>query len=176
MSIPLSQPSSNPRKIPSVIFIENVPEFSSQYGVESILNQLNELYSKYKFMEAQLLRSKQVLTAKLPDITNALETVNYLVSADKDLVLDFQLSDALWTKAEVPRSNTVALWLGANVMLEYSHEEAKELLEKNLSGAQTALDSTNEDLKFLKEQITVCEVNVSRVYNYSVYLRQHQAK
>jgi hypothetical protein len=35
-----------------MVFVENVEEFCGQYGTEQILNQLNELYSKYKFMEA----------------------------------------------------------------------------------------------------------------------------
>lgn len=122
-------------------------------------------------MEAQLQRSKQVLKAKLPDITNALEMVEFLQTKEEDLEVDFQLADCVWTKAQVPRSETVALWLGANVMLEYPHEEAKELLIRNLANAQTALQSTDEDLKFLKEQITTCEVNLSRVYNYTVISR-----
>ena len=144
----------------------------NQYGAEQLLKQLNELYSKYKFMEAQLGRSKQVLKAKLPDITNALEMVDFLQSTSDDIKVDFQLSDCVWTKAEIPKSDSVALWLGANVMLEYSHEEAKELLIRNLSNAQNALSSTEEDLKFLKEQITTCEVNLSRVYNFTVISRQ----
>jgi prefoldin subunit 5 len=143
----------------------------AQYGAEQLLKQLNELYSKYKFMEAQLQRSRQVLKAKLPDITNALEMVDFLQTKEEDLQVDFQLSDCIWTKAEVPRSNSVALWLGANVMLEYSHQEAKDLLVKNLTNAELALQSTDEDLKFLKEQITTCEVNLSRVYNYTVISR-----
>lgn len=143
----------------------------AQYGSEQLMKQLNELYSKYKFMEAQLQRSKQVLKAKLPDITNALEMVEFLQTKEEDLEVDFQLADCVWTKAQVPRSETVALWLGANVMLEYPHEEAKELLIRNLANAQTALQSTDEDLKFLKEQITTCEVNLSRVYNYTVISR-----
>jgi prefoldin subunit 5 len=143
----------------------------AQYGAEQLLKQLNELYSKYKFMEAQLQRSKQVLKAKLPDITNALEMVEFLTLKQEDLEVDFQLADCIWSKAEVPRSETVALWLGANVMLEYPHSEAKDLLVRNLNNAETALASTDEDLKFLKEQITTCEVNLSRVYNYSVISR-----
>ena len=123
-------------------------------------------------MEAQLQRSKGVLNAKLPDITNALEMVEYMQTTPEDLNVDFQLSDTIWTKAEIPKNNSVALWLGANVMMEYSHDEAKELLTTNLNNARNALKSTDEDLKFLKEQITTCEVNLSRVYNYSVISRQ----
>ncbi|OMJ67117.1 hypothetical protein SteCoe_35797 [Stentor coeruleus] len=171
-TIPLSQPSSNPRKIPSVVFFEHVGELVAQYGADPLLKQLNELYSKYKFMEAQLQRSKQVLKAKLPDITNALEMVEYLQSTQEEIKVDFQLSDCIWTKAEIPQTPSVALWLGANVMLEYPHEEAIDLLRKNLANAESALESTDEDLKFLKEQITTSEVNLSRVYNYTVISRQ----
>mgnify|MGYP000176080605 CR=1 FL=1 len=170
--LPLSQASDNPRKIPQVIFIEQVEQYAKHYGPQQCLDQLNELYSKYKFMEAQLLRSKQVLKNKLPDINNAIQMIDYLRTVQTDMTVDFQLGDNVWTKAHVPQTDRVGLWLGANVMLEYSHEEAYELLQKNLSNANTALASTDEDLKFLKEQITTCEVNIARVYNYCVTHRQ----
>lgn len=56
-------------------------------------------------------------------------------------------------------------------MLEYPLDEARDMLEKNLNNANTTLYSTGEDLKFLKEQITTCEVNIARVYNNVVMSR-----
>lgn len=166
---PISEESGNPRKIPTVIFIENVEEFCSQYGTDGILQQLNELYSKYKFMEAQLQRSKEVLKQKLPDINKSLEMVEYLAAAEgEEASVDFQLSDNIWTKATCKRNGMVNLWLGANVMLEYTYEDALTLLRKNLDGATTNLQSTDEDINFLKDQITTCEVNIARVYNQGV--------
>ena len=44
----------------------------------------------------------------------------------------------------------------ANVMLSYPVEEAEELLSTKLSSAQTSLSNCEEDLDFLREQITVC--------------------
>ena len=44
----------------------------------------------------------------------------------------------------------VGLWLGANVMLEYSLEQAEELLSKNLSQASLTMEQTDKDLDFLK--------------------------
>lgn len=44
------------------------------------------------------------------------------------LLVDFAISDQVFAKAKVPVTSTVNLWLGANVMLEYPLEEAKELL------------------------------------------------
>ena len=123
-------------------------------------------------MEAQLHRTKQVLRGKLPDITSTLQMVDHLATNPAEMAVDFQLADNVWTKAQVPHTQSVYLWLGANVMLEYTHEEAKELLTRNLDSANQSLGSTDEDLKFLKEQLTTCEVNIARIYNYSVVARR----
>ena len=46
------------------------------------------------------------------------------------------VSNNLWAKADVPIGETVCLWLGADIMCEYSFDEAKTLLAKNLSNAK----------------------------------------
>ena len=45
-------------------------------------------------------------------------------------------------------------------MVEYSLEEAIELLEKNLKNADANMLSVNSDLQFLREQITTTEVSI----------------
>lgn len=67
----------------------------------------------------------------------------------------FELNDTLYAKAHVPPTEEVYLWLGANVMLAYPIDEAETLLEGKLSGAQQTLANCEEDLDFLREQITV---------------------
>lgn len=84
----------------------------------------------------------------------------------------FELNDTLYAKAKVPPTEEVYLWLGvreiyailsesianlwqANVMLSYPINEAEELLSSKLSSAQTSLSNCEEDLDFLREQITV---------------------
>ena len=44
------------------------------------------------------------------------------------LLVDFAISDQAYAKAKIPVTDSVNLWLGANVMLEYPLEEAKSLL------------------------------------------------
>ncbi len=62
--------------------------------------------------------------------------VEYLAGAEGDEALvDFQLSDNIWSKATIRRTGAVNLWLGANVMLEYLYEDALDLLKRNLEGA-----------------------------------------
>ena len=62
-------------------------------------------------------------------------------------------------------SGKVALWLGANVMVEYTYEEAIKLLGKNLMNAEAKIKETEDDIDFLKDQTTTTEVNLARIYN-----------
>jgi hypothetical protein len=57
-------------------------------------------------------------------------------------------------------------------MLAYTQHEAIELLSTKLAGAQQTLSNTIEDLEFLREQITVMEVNTARCYNWDVKRRR----
>lgn len=61
---------------------------------------------------------------------------------DKETTLDFLLTETIWSKAKVRKdTKKVALWLGANVMVEYTFDEAILLLEKNLQNALGNLKS-----------------------------------
>ncbi len=84
----------------------------------------------------------------------------------KEVESNFLISDNIWAKAKIPNtSGKVGLWLGANVMVEYNFTDALALLAKNMSNAQTKLSETEDDLDYLKEQLTTTEVNIARVYN-----------
>lgn len=64
--------------------------------------------------------------------------------------MDFLLTDTMWAKAKIDKNQKkVALWLGANVMVEYTLEEAVELLKKNLANASANLKSYVKSTIFL---------------------------
>lgn len=167
----------NEKNVPQMVFIENVPEWCNKYGAEQLVEELNVYYNKYKYMEAQTIKHSESIKMKIPDMEKAIETVEFLKEKYDDKVktqnednikLDFMVAHNLWAKADVPVSDKVCLWLGANVMCEYTHEEATGLLAKNLSNALITLKSNEETIDFLRDQITVCEVNISRAYNEHV--------
>lgn len=115
-------------------------------------------------MEAQIVKHNEGVKTKIPDIEKAIEAVHYLEKKKKNeenenLKVDFMVSNNLWAKASVPIGNTICLWLGADVMCEYSYDEAKTLLNRNLENANTTLKNNEGDLDFIKDQITVCEVS-----------------
>ena len=140
LTIPITEPSTDTRAIPKVVFIENIEAWVDKYTDDALFAQMNELYQKYKFMESNLHRSRQSLYIKLPDIKKTLEMVAMLKtrhdSEEKEICTNFLLSDNIWAKAKVPNVNgKVGLWLGANVMVEYTYAEAIGLLGKNLHDA-----------------------------------------
>ena len=171
--IPITEANENNRKIPKVVFIDNTEAWVEKYTDDALFAQMNELYQKYKFMEQNLLRARQNLKVKLPDIKKTLEMVAMLKakyeSTDKEMNTNFLLSDNIWAKAKVPNTTgKVGLWLGANLMVEYTYEEAVKLLGKNLQNAELKIKETEDDLDFLKDQITTTEVNLARIYNQGV--------
>ena len=73
-------------------------------------------------------------------------------SDQKEIKTNFLLSDNIWAKAKVPNTTgKVGLWLGANVMVEYTYAEAIALLGKNLHNAQSKIEETSSDIDFLKD-------------------------
>ena len=153
---PITEPSEAHRRIPKAVFIENVEAWVDKYTDDALFAQMNELYQKYKFMEQQLLRSRASYRVKLPDIKKTLEMVALLKSRamtkEKAIETNFLVSDNIWAKATIPNdSGRVGLWLGANVMVEYSHDEALKRLARNLKNAEEKLAETEGDIDFLKD-------------------------
>lgn len=50
----------------------------------------------------------------------------------------------------------------ANTMLAYPTDEAETLLDGRLSDAKKSLENCEEDLEFLREQVTVCISHVMK--------------
>ncbi|KAK0893990.1 peptide chain release factor 1 [Friedmanniomyces endolithicus] len=169
---------TNPRGIPFAPFVDKVEDYvSSRSDVEGCLKSFQEMISKYQYMEANTSRRAVGLRDKIPDIDKTLETVKFLSGRKEDaepLESFFELNDTLYAKAEIPKTEEVYLWLGANVMLSYPLTEAETLLRSKLDAAQSSLKNCDEDLDFLREQITTMEVATARVYNWDVNERRKE--
>ncbi|KAF9261017.1 Prefoldin, subunit 3 [Marasmius fiardii PR-910] len=191
----------NPRGIPKAPFIVDVDAHlgGPDGDAEGPLKAIQESIGKYRYMDANLTQRRQGLEEKIPDIKKTLSMVEYLrdrregkqagddaeddleddlededTSTPKRLRTSFELNDTLFAEAELEETDTVYLWLGANVMLSYKIPVAIELLKSKLQAAETSLANTVEDLEFLREQLTVMEVNMARVYNADVKRRREK--
>ena len=170
LKVLVDKTKKNSRGVPTMNFIDNVEDWIDKFTSEKLISYINQYLNKYKFMEAQIVKSNEGLNVKIPDIEKCLETIEYLEKKDKEkpVNIDYMVSNNLWAKAEVNVPDSVFLWLGANVMCEYKMDEAKTLLNQNLLNAQNQIKKNNSDLEFIKDQMTVCEVNIARVYNETV--------
>ncbi|KAF8060144.1 Prefoldin subunit 3 [Lyophyllum atratum] len=189
----------NPRGIPKAPFVANVEEYlgGPDAEVEGTLKNFQDALAKYRYMDGNLTQRRQSLEEKIPDIKKTLDMVEFLherregkgKAAEGEDDLDdleddegtakllkttFELNDTLFAEAELEETDTVYLWLGANVMLSYKIPVAISLLKSKLDAAQTSLDNTIEDLEFLREQLTIMEVNMARVYNWDVKRRRER--
>ncbi|TAQ89849.1 hypothetical protein B7494_g1808 [Chlorociboria aeruginascens] len=169
---------TNPRGIPYAPFVDKVEDYvTSRADVETTLKSFQEMISKYQFMEVNQQRRASGLKDKMPDIQKTLDTVQFLKTrkpGSDAIEATFELNDTLFAKARIPPTEEVYLWLGANVMLSYPIDEAKELLSSKLAAAKQSLANCEEDLDFLREQITTMEVATARVYNWDVTMKRKE--
>ncbi|KAM3083263.1 peptide chain release factor 1, variant 2 [Clarireedia jacksonii] len=185
---------TNPRGIPYAPFIDKVEDYvNTRADVEKTLKSFQEMISyvaherslefgsfgirKYQFMEVNQQRRAAGLKDKMPDIQKTLDTVRFLKTrkpGSDPIEATFELNDTLYAKANIPPTEEVYLWLGANVMLSYPIDEAEELLSTKLSAAKQSLANCEEDLDFLREQITTMEVATARLYNWDVTMKRKE--
>ena len=150
-------------------------ESSYMFGFLS-LRCINYLIHLQPTLPTRLLPSlvslEQNYDLKIPDIEKSLALVRNLDSQKKDgksVTTRYNLADNIYGKAEVDTSvGIVNLWLGANVMLEYTYQEAIDFLETNLNSARTEFKTVKEDLGFVRDQIVTSEVSMTRIFNWDV--------
>lgn len=156
-------------------------EENRENSFEPVMRDLQARYERMKNLERVTQNEKIRLTRKIPEIEKNLEALNALDAnhnrqeeEEKKTTtkLKYQLGEAsIYAKADIEDPSKVFLWLGANVMLEYPLAEAKQLLESNLENCKKSLVATDGDLAFIKDNATIQEVNLARVYNWDVKRR-----
>ncbi|KAI3845331.1 hypothetical protein MKW98_009397 [Papaver atlanticum] len=176
-SSPSSSEVSERRGIPGASFVSDVQTYLTQSGLDvtSSLAFLQERLQQYKVVEMKLLAQQRELQTKIPDIEKCLDIVATLQAkkgTGEELIADFEVSEGIYSRARIEESDSVCLWLGANVMLEYTSEEASALLQKNLDNAKASLEVLIADLQFLRDQVTITQVTIARVYNWDVHQRR----
>ncbi|KAI3854303.1 hypothetical protein MKX03_002273, partial [Papaver bracteatum] len=82
-----------------------------------------------------------------------------------ELIADFEVPEGIYSQARIEESESICLWLGANVMLEYTCEE-------NLDIAKAILGVLISDLQFLKDQVTITQVTIARAYHWDAQQRR----
>ncbi|KAG4929423.1 hypothetical protein JHK82_046486 [Glycine max] len=94
-------------------------------------------------------REQDFSFAKIPDIEKCLDVVATLQAKR-----GYWCSEEKYSQACVEETDSVCLWLGPNVMSEYSLEEAIDLLQ-NQDNAKASLEVLATDIQFLRDQVTL---------------------
>jgi len=164
--------------IPEAQFIDDVDSYmKGEDKAEDKIKALDEMHQKYKFMENSLSTRRKRLRGQVPDIKSSLVMIKKLrarQASGESLDTQFLLSDQVYAKARIPPTDKVSLWLGANVMLEYTLDDAEALLSKNLASAEQNLKQISFDLDYLRDQMTITEVTMARLYNWDVKKRKEK--
>ena len=85
------------------------------------------------------------------ELQKALDMVDQLVEAQgATLTLDYELAPSVYSRARVSGARSVNLWLGAGVMVEYPLDEAKALLETNLSHCKANITTCHADIAVIQ--------------------------
>jgi len=168
---------TNSRDIPAAKFLDDIELFANSFTPPAsstvLIGAYSDLYSKFKAYETALTKKRISYQEKLPEIEKSISLVRHLMekknAGEAGATTRYNLADTIYTKAEVDCSQGIVfLWLGANVMLEYTYAEALELLTSKQDVAKKNFKEVTEDLAFTRNQIITSEVNISRIYNWDV--------
>ena len=84
LKVLVDKTKKNSRGVPTMNFIESVEDWIDKFTAEKLLSYINQYLNKYKFMEAQIVKSNEGLNIKIPDIEKCLETIEYLEKKEKE--------------------------------------------------------------------------------------------
>ncbi|KAF6003190.1 hypothetical protein CCYA_CCYA06G1733 [Cyanidiococcus yangmingshanensis] len=154
---------------------------SSPQGATPFLERLETQIRYRRALEARLSARLETLAGKASELEAALRALDFLrggVVADEKLPDEvdtrFELCEGVHVRASINRQSlrTVFLWLGAKTLVEFSLEEARALLERNLELARKTSEEVKEQLNSIRAEVVTAEVNMSRLYNAEVELRR----
>ena len=134
-----------------------------------VLKKLDEQHAQYKIAEMLLLSKRKKLKIKIPELNTSLSTIKKLQETSTETVEQyFAISDQAYLKSEIKNPKMVYLHLGANIIVEYEIGEAALVLSNHISTAKKNLGRIESDLGYIKDQIIITEVSMSRVHNWRV--------
>ena len=127
-------------------------------------------------MESQLVKQKMSKIDQKDEMKKNIKVCKYLKekakSGESEIKTQFEVSDQLYSEGTIKEFDNVAIWLGANVMMEFPIDEAIEFLEKRIVISDEKINGLQNDIDFTRRQINIVEVNRSRVYNAGVKVKK----
>ncbi|KAL0237337.1 hypothetical protein PCE1_000734 [Barthelona sp. PCE] len=167
-------------KITAMPFIESVETFVEAVGIEKALSFFNDLIARHKTAEVRTLSSLKSVHVMIPKLEGDYQTVQDLKKkheAEDKFDIQYMLTDDLYSTATIdPSKDSIYFWLGAKTMVEFTYDEAMDLLQDQIAKNKEIREKLQEELDFHKKQITMGEVSMSRLFNYDVEMKRRTAE
>ncbi|KAL7074146.1 hypothetical protein ACQ4LE_006862 [Meloidogyne hapla] len=166
------------RNILKAQVLENVEHYLTEKKkiLDDVQEEERDNFRRYKLLETSALQQKAKIDESILDYQKSIDSLKMLVEQKEkksnSVLVTYKLDENLFSNAVIDEMDRVCIWLGANVMVEYKLEEAQSLLTKHLANIEQTNEETDEELDFLRDQITTTEVNLANLYNYGVLLRK----
>lgn len=157
-------------------FIDDIGAFfeahvTPEKSVDAVLNEMREKLQQYSLAENRALNRHQTLSQQEVHLKKSLDCVMMLTAkkeTEDDTVVDYALGANIFAKAKIPPTSRVSIWLGAEIMVQYDLDEAKEMLETNLKKCRESISGIHEEWTKIKDCKTTLEVSIARCYNFAV--------
>ena len=179
---------------PVVDFVEDVEAFlgRERAAAEAVIAEMQGLHQTFKARMERLVAERDATEEKVPSYVETLEMVRMLRrklvdEAEDGVDVRYLLADGVWADAVVPspakshaelggiEGGGVCLWLGSNTMMEFSYDEAEKLLQRTVDTCRETVAARSEEIEFVKSQLTLLEVSMSRFYNFDIRRRRLEA-
>uniref|UniRef100_A0A915EKS0 Prefoldin subunit 3 n=1 Tax=Ditylenchus dipsaci TaxID=166011 RepID=A0A915EKS0_9BILA len=164
--------------IPKAKVLENIDTYltTQKLSIDEATEKIKEDFRKYKIVEDSFVTQKEKMADSIADYKKSLAALEMLQEQKKvekeSVEVTYKLDENIYSKALVEDFSKVCVWLGANVMVEYELTEAQQMLTANLENIEKVNKDVEEELDFIRDQITTTEVNVAHLYNYNVQTKK----
>lgn len=136
--------------------------------VPETLGYYQGLLNLYRGLAEDSEQAQASYEEKIREVEGTLECLRNLKNGqEKTVECDFEMGPQLYGRASFSTDGPVHLWLGADVMVQFEQEEAKAFLEDKLQIFQSRLAETVKRLDAMREQATITEVSMARLFNYA---------
>merc|ERR1719335_1902477 len=162
--------------LPHAQFISGIEKFCEAKNVDELINELYQHYRAYKAAIINLSQRKNRTMQKISELKGNLEMAKFMLAWEKweDLILDFEIIGGMYGRAKLTECKRLYFWIGGHVMVEFSIDQAKDFLEANLKRAKANLEIVSKELQHIKDQITITEVSIARLYNFEIHRRRQK--
>ncbi|CAK5113885.1 unnamed protein product [Meloidogyne enterolobii] len=162
-SLPLEERMKR-RNILKALVLENVENYLTEKKktLDDVQEDERDNFRRYKLLETSALQQKTNILDYQKSIDSLKMLVEQKTKKANSVLVTYKLDENLFSDAVIEEMDRVCIWLGANVMVEYKLEEAQELLTKHLANIEQTNGETEEELDFLRDQITTTGILIKK--------------